>query len=267
MNIAVVGHLEWAKFVLVKHVPVAGEIIKADDAWEEVAGGGAVAAMQLAKLNGVCYFYTSVGNDEIGDKALSQLRDSGVVVYATKKVGTSTKTVFVDIDNREERTITVIGNLTPSGLDSDLPWNKLEEMDAVYFVSGDETALLFARKAKNLVSTARILSILQSSQVQLDALVMSTKDKGEIYTEGDLINKPKFVITTNGVNGGKVDNGLFYTAEKVSADKLVDTYGCGDSFAAGLTYGIAEGLSIEDALIVGSHSGADAAMRRGAFGR
>ena len=56
MNVAVVGHLEWAKFVCIIHVPVAGEIVQADDNWEEVAGGGAVAAMQLAKLNGNAYF-------------------------------------------------------------------------------------------------------------------------------------------------------------------------------------------------------------------
>lgn len=266
MNVAVVGHLEWAKFVCINHVPVAGEIVQADDNWEEVTGGGAVAAMQLAKLNGKCLFFTSIGSDDIGEKALFQLRESGVEIYASKIANSATKSVFVDIDSNKERTITVIGSKVPTALDITLPWDKLANMDAVYFVSGDKSALKLARKAKTLVSTARILPLLQESHIQIDALVMSQKDKGEEYKEGDLLPKPTYVITTRGVDGGEVDTGVIYNSEVVPSNKLIDTYGCGDSFAAGLTYGLAQGFSIEDALSLGSHCGAEAVMRRGAFG-
>ena len=45
-----------------------------------------------------------------------------------------------------------------------------------------------------------------------------------------------------------------------------DTYGAGDSFAAGLTYGLAEGLSVEDAIALAARTGASALTRRGAHG-
>ena len=51
-RVAVVGHVEWVQFARVEHVPRAGEVVHARDAFEEPAGGGAVAAVQLARLAG-----------------------------------------------------------------------------------------------------------------------------------------------------------------------------------------------------------------------
>jgi ribokinase len=45
-----------------------------------------------------------------------------------------------------------------------------------------------------------------------------------------------------------------------------DTYGAGDSFAAGLTYGLAEGLAVDEAIELGARTGAAALARRGAHG-
>lgn len=266
MNVAVIGHIEWGRFVHVDHVPTSGEIIHAEDEWEEVAGGGSVAAMQLAKLNGNCLFLTAIGNDEWGTRAVLQLQRNGVEVFASVHNDQPTKSIFVDVDSHDERTITVVGGLKPSGLNASLPWDKLTSMDAIYFVSGDETALKLARQAKTLISTARILPLLQSAAIRLDALVTSSKDGGEAYNPGDLMPVPGLVVTTKGIEGGVVGNGQTYKSEIVSEDEQVDTYGCGDSFAAGLTFGLGQGLELEEALKIAAHSGAMAVRRRGAFG-
>src|SRR5262249_57454969 len=52
MQLAVVGHVEWVEFARVDHMPEPGEIVHALETWEEPAGGGAVAAVQLAHLPG-----------------------------------------------------------------------------------------------------------------------------------------------------------------------------------------------------------------------
>jgi ribokinase len=52
MRVAVVGHVEWVEFARVQELPRAGEIVHATETWAEAAGGGAVAAVQLAKLAG-----------------------------------------------------------------------------------------------------------------------------------------------------------------------------------------------------------------------
>ena len=169
------------------------------------------------------------------------------------------------IDENNERTITVAGNLRPSGQDTSLPWDKLAEMDAVYFVSGDIEALKYARRSKVLTSTARVLPLIKQGNIQLDALLASESDASERYKLGDMNPEPKSVITTQGGSGGYLDNGIHYRAEAVSPENIVDFYGCGDSFAAGVTYGLANG-EIHTALAIGAHAGATAAQRRGAFG-
>jgi ribokinase len=45
----------------------------------------------------------------------------------------------------------------------------------------------------------------------------------------------------------------------------VDSYGCGDSFAAGLTVGLARGLDLEEALALGARCGAHCLTGRGAL--
>ncbi len=65
MRVAVVGHVEWIEFARVERVPRPGEIVHASATWEEPGGGGAVAAVQLAKLAGEATFFTALGDDEL----------------------------------------------------------------------------------------------------------------------------------------------------------------------------------------------------------
>ena len=265
MKVAVVGHIEWCEFAKVHNIPVAGEIVRATKFWNEAAGGGGVAAVQLLQLAGNCTLFTAVGNDDVGKQAIKQLSDIGVEVYASIIDDQPTKKAFVHIDSNKERSITVLGGLRPSATDKSLPWEKLEEMDAVYYVSGDSMALLKARKAKVLVSTSRILNQLKESPIVLDALVMSMKDTGETYNKGDLDNEPLLIVKTAGKDGSFIGN-EHYSAEFVTTDDFKDSYGCGDSFAAGLTFGLAQGLSRSESVKLATHSGALAAMRYGAHG-
>ena len=68
-RVAVVGHVEWIEFARVPHVPRPGEIVHATEWWEDVGGGGAVAAVQLAKLAGGAEFFTALAEDERGRRS------------------------------------------------------------------------------------------------------------------------------------------------------------------------------------------------------
>jgi len=265
MNIAVVGHIEWGTFFRVAHLPTVGESVYAKESWQEVCGGGSVAALQAAALNGTCTFFTAIGSDEASKRSVEQLESNGVKVYATVHDELQTKS-YIHIDDNRDRTITVVERFKPTGTDSALPWEKLAEMDAVYFVSGDERALTLARQAKIVVSTARVSALLNAVGVPIDVVVTSVKDNLEVYKDGDISPRPGAVVTTNGVHGGRVDDDTTYSAEVVPPEKIVDFYGCGDSFAAGLTYGLGMGYALPEALQVAAHAGAMAAQRRGAFG-
>ena len=79
-RVAVVGHVEWIEFARVPRVPKPGEIIHASEWWQEVGGGGAVAAVQLAKLAGGAEFFTALAGDERGRRSKERLEERGVTV-------------------------------------------------------------------------------------------------------------------------------------------------------------------------------------------
>jgi ribokinase len=268
MNLAVVGHVEWIEFVRVERVPSRGEIVHAQEVWAEAAGGGAVAAVQLARLAGSSTLFTAVGDDELGRQVAPALAQYGVTVHAAVRAEPQRRG-FTYLDSDGERTITVIGERLGPRRSDDLPWDVLSEADGVYFVSGDAAAVRAARAAGIVVATARSLAALQEARVELDALVRSRNDEGESYKPGDLDPPPRIEVATVGRLGGTytVEAGAASHYQAVQVPGPVhDTYGAGDSFAAGLTYGLAEGLAAEDAIALGARTGASALARRGAHG-
>ena len=267
MRVAVVGHVEWIEFARVERVPTAGEIVHALDTWEEPGGGGAVAAVQLARLAGDCLFLTALGDDERGHRAERELTALGVRVEAVWRPSPQRR-AFVFADANAERTITVMGDRVGPGGDDPLPWSELDGIDGVYFTVGDAQAVRASRAARTLASTARTIRPLAESGVQIDMLVASSRDVGERYTPGDIEPPPHLVARTAGARGGWVEapdgTRTEWTAAPLSGPP-VDAYGAGDSFAAGLTYGLAVGNSPEEALALGARCGAACVTGRGPY--
>jgi ribokinase len=264
VRIAVVGHVEWVEFVRVDHVPAPGEIVHATERWEEPAGGGAVAAVQLANLAGEAMLFTALGDDLLGRRARSELEGRGVTIFAARPAEPQRRAVTF-IDAAGERTITVLGDkLRPSGEDADLPWEELARADAVYFVSGDLGALRQARRARTLVATSRELPTLHRGGVELDALVGSSEDAGEHYEAGSLDPPPRLLVTTSGGLGGWTRPGGPFRAAPIPGP-VEDAYGCGDCFAAGLTYALGSGSTREEALELAARCGAAVLTGRGAY--
>lgn len=261
MRVAVVGHVEWVEFARVEQTPRAGEIAHAWETWSQAGGGGAVAALQLKELADAAVLFTAVGEDDLGGRMLNELSALGVVVHASRSG--EQRRAFCHIDENGERTITVLGEkLRPRGEDGDLPWEELSEVDAVYFVSGDSAALRQARRGRVLVATARELATLTAGSVELDALVGSGDDEGERYQSGDLDPPPRLVVSTSGVLGGWAQPGGPYKAA-VPPGEIEDSYGCGDCFAAGLTFALGRGDDVASALAIAARCGAGALTGRG----
>ncbi len=262
MRAAVVGHVEWMEFVPVERVPRPGEIVHATESWEEAAGGGVVAAVQLAALADSVLFLTGLGSDEHGERARRELEARGIEVHASSYDGPQ-RSGFTYVDEDGERTITTVGRkLHPRGHDDALPWHELARCDAVYLCAGDADAVLRARRGRVLVATARELPTLRRAAVDLDALVASGKDGAESYRVGDLDPEPRLVVTTSGALGGWAQPGGPYSAAPAPAS-VADAYGAGDCFAAGLAFALAAGLDSHGALEFASRCGAGALAGRG----
>jgi ribokinase len=268
-KVAVVGHVEWVQFAHVAHVPRAGEVMHARDPFEEPAGGGAVVAVQLARLAGESLFVTALGDDERGRRSLQRLRELGVRVGSTTRA-VRTRGAVTLVDDERERTITTFGErLEPLGADAVLPWAKLAEMDAVYFTAGDHGALRAARAARVLVANPRAHDALGHG-VPIDALVLSEKDEVELRAAERAEGEAELVVLTEGERGGSYrtragESGRWKAVALPGAP--VDSYGCGDSFAAGLTYGLGAGMSVRDALALAARCGATCLTGRGPYER
>jgi ribokinase len=269
VRVAVVGHVEWVEFAHVDRVPQAGGIAHAVSLLQVPAGGGAVAGVQLRKLAGDATMFTALGDDELGRRSAVELEAMGVRLEHVVRAEPQRRALTL-IDRNGERTITTIGEKhVPRGEDS-LAWDELGAADGVFFVSGDAAALRLARRARVLSATSRALDLLVQARVELDAVIGSARDPAERYPSGVLDPPPKLVVRTDGARGGTYESvdgtSGSWTAEPLPGP-LVDTYGSGDNFAAGLTYALAVGMSVEDAVEVAARCGAASATGLGPYER
>jgi ribokinase len=267
VRVAVVGHNEWLTFGRVDRIPGPGEIAHADDAWDAPAGGGPVAAVQLAKLAGGCDLFTAVGDDEPGRRTGAELEAMGVTVHAAVRDAPTRRAVAL-IEPGGERTITTLGErLEPRG-DDPLPWARLRGADAVFVTAGDRGAFVAARGAAAMVVTARALVRLAASGVRADAVIGSANDPAERYDPDRLEAPPAVVVRTEGARGGTfetADGATGRYAPWPAETRDGDAYGGGDSFMAGFTYALGRGDQLDDALSFAARCGAACVSGRGPY--
>lgn len=265
LNLAVVGHLEWVTFLAVSELPSPGQISRAHRSLEEPAGAGAVVAVQLARLTGQrVAFFTALGKDEIGARSEARLRELGVNPIIAWRDQPTRRGISL-VDRSSDRAITVIGErLTPIA-DDPLPWELLADCAGVFVSATDPQGLKLARAAKVLTATPRLrLPVFNEAGVSLDALIGSNLDPGECIEEGALSPAPTLRIATEGEKGGLLIPGGRFEAQPLPG-ALMETYGCGDSFAAGVTAGLAAGWSTTDAIKLGAQCGATCATYFGPY--
>jgi ribokinase len=258
-RVAVVGHVERVIFAAVERLPAPGDIVHARETWEEAAGGGGVAAVQLARLAGGCTFLTAC------DRAAAEdLRALGVTVHSGER---PTRRAFTHTEDSGERTITVLDERVIPVASDPLPWEALGEADAVYFTAGDAEAARAARAARVMVATPRAAEALAGAgDVEVDVLVLSGNDIQEMAWADGLPARHR--VLTDGARGGRWTgrDGEGRWAAAPLPGPVVDAYGCGDSFAAGLTYGLARGDGLDAALELAARCGAACLTGKGPYG-
>ena len=265
LKLAVIGHQEWVNFLKVDALPQPGLISRAQRSLEEPAGAGAVVAVQLARLSQtVVPFYTALGRDEIGERSIARLQELGVECHVAWREAPSRRGISL-VDQSGERAITVIGQRHMPRSDDPLPWDELKNFDGVFVSATNADGLRMARRATVLTATPRLgLSELHTAHVELDALIGSWLDPSEKVDKSELDPTPRVYIATEGEDGGFVQPGERYQAVKPIGE-AIESYGCGDSFAAGVTAGLAAGWTVRKAVELGAQCGAACVTRFGPY--
>ena len=262
MRLAVIGHVEWVDFVSLDRFPRQGEVSHAIEAFSRAGGGGSVAAAALAELGAEVDFFTALGRDPHGEAAVQALQDRGVTMHVAWR-SEPTRRALTLLGDAGERTIITIGDrLAPRG-DDGLDWSSLANTAGIYFTAGDADALAHGRRAQVLTASPRAREVL--TEGQLDAIIFSAHDSDETAWAERARGHTRLLVATEGADGGRwwgASEGRWQATELPGEPK--DAYGCGDSFAAGFTYGLAERQPVDRAAVLGAECGARALTRVGA---
>ena len=264
LELTVVGHIEWVTFIEVENFADQGQIGHGEIYAEKTAGGGTLTAIALSKLtNKRVNFITALGRDYYGYKCHKELTKLGLNVHVAWR-STATRRGVSMLNKSGERSITVIGQrLSPIASDN-LPWELASSSDGIFVSATDKPGLIKCRRCKTLVSTPRIgLELMKSSNVKFNAIIGSDNDAYERKILNSHLNAD-IVVKTRGESGGEFTRGRKYKVyEKIN--KPIDSYGCGDNFAAGVTAGLSANWEIDEAIKLGSQLGAECAKSLGPY--
>ncbi len=267
-RVVIVGHVEWVTHAL-GTVPARGHIADLRDAFAEPAGGGGVAAIAAARLGARVVLLSAFGDDPAAEASLDIMRRSGVDVAAARRAAPQTPVLTIT-EPDGERTIMVVGERLQASAADALHGAVLEGAAAAYY-TGEDPALLRAVRdhVPVLVVSARRRADLVAAGVTADVVVGSRRDPDEDPRGIPEGLRPRWFVHTDGRNGGVIvtADGTETVYQPVPPPgRVVDTYGCGDTFAAGLTVGLARGLTVADAAALGAREGAACTTWRGGVG-
>jgi ribokinase len=238
-------------------------VIHAGEVFAKAAGGGGVVAGVFAELGAEVDFFTALGEDQNGQAAKEQLERKGIRMHVAWRSEQPTRRAFTLLGDDGERTIVTIGErLDPLGSD-ELDWGQLKHADGVYVTAGDAAAFHQARQARVVVASPRARHALTHRDEEVDALVYSARDRDEVQWAEGVCARLK--VTTEGSAGGSWsgESEGRWTAEPPPGP-IKDSYGCGDSFAAGFTFALAQGATPAQAAAMGANEGARCLSKAGA---
>ena len=266
LKLAVIGHVEWVTFLKVDQLQLAGHISHAENCFEEPAGGAAVAAVQMSRLiNGPVDLITSLGKDSFGEKCYERLTELGLNLKVAWREKPTRKGISL-ISKDGERAITVIGDRLQPIASDNLPWNEMKNYDGIFITATDKEGIRLAREAKFLSATPRTgQKTLKNSKVKINALIGSALDPGEEINHDELIPKPDIYIATKGKSGGTIFPYNQSYKSITPSSKEIDTYGCGDCFAGGVTTALSANLNLNQAIKIGAYCGAECSTHYGPY--
>ncbi|TAN55789.1 MAG: hypothetical protein EPN26_04800 [Rhodospirillales bacterium] len=223
------------------------------DKGPRLGGGGANAAVALARAGDTALLAGAVGDDPAGNDLIQELKALGVDTSLTVRLQAPSSRSIVMTDPAGERTIVNLHRL----LESEPPRRVLNiAADAMYVRSRKQgLASLMAEMSERMTVVAEVpplipgmapAQVLIGSASDLNAEFLADPFKnGQSVAGGRL----QWMVVTQGAQGAEAFGAdcahLIQPARQV---KVVDSTGAGDAFAAGLTHALARGKAMAEAL-------------------
>jgi len=254
------------------------------------AGGSAAnTIIGIAQMGGSAAYVGKVANDPIGDFFLRDLRELGVTIEVPSSEGQSGSCVVLITDDAQR---TMLTNLAVSATlsEADIDEEEIRKAEWIYvegYLFAGDTSRAAARKAIDLavkngvkvsltVSDPFLIQMCRDEFLELiagpvDLLFCNLEEARSLTKLHDpadcaraIHEHAAAVALTLGADGSIIMEGnRLIPIEGVDVE-AIDTTGAGDMYAAGILYGITNGLSWQKAGHLASHAAAKVVSQLGA---
>ena len=283
-NIAVVGSTMIDMVTFTHNIPQGGQTVSGDKFLLGFGGKGANQAVMLGRFGQPIYLVNALGTDVFGDSYISQLALENIntqyIARVEKPSGVASIWVEPDGQNR-----IIIAPGANNELTVEYAVSAIENIPDLVAVVGqfeipqNVTAAAFAAAQKRGAIT--IFNPAPSQPINQDLLSVcdwiipnelefadlhpqsKSPDSDQVISELAKLLETKIVVTLGEAGAAYVQEDgkvVRVPGEKVTA---VDTTGAGDSFVGAFTYGLASGLSVEQAVELGCRAAAIGVTREG----
>ena len=270
-DVAVLGAAAIDWIARVKELPRRDSIVFADEYKPMPGGTGGNVAEAVARLGLRVRFFGKLGDDEGGQILLKSFQDAGVgtegVLIAKNQ---RTASCFIAIDERGERQIYCLGGSAIYESASELDPTLLRGVKVLFIADAFQEVAL---KAIEIVSPAATVifnpgGVMASTGVgflkligpRIDVLIVSQVESETLTNIQDPKDAmlylaemgAKVVMQTQGAAGALVlEKGKITSQKAFPVEKVIDTTGAGDAFAAGVIAGVVEKRTWMEAARVG----------------
>lgn len=246
------------------------------------AGGSAANTMiGIAEFGGKAAYACKVASDEIGEFFLKDLRELGVTIEVPQSEGQSGTCVVLITEDAQRTMLTnlaVSATLSPDDIDEE----EIRKAEWIYvegYLFSGESSKAAARKAIDVavkhgvkvsltVSDPFLIQICRDEFWELiegpvDLLFCNLEEARSLTKKHDpadcaqeIHQHAATVAMTLGADGSLLMEGNRLIPIEGVPVKAIDTTGAGDMYAAGILYGVTNGLSWKQAGHLASHSAA-----------
>ena len=254
LDVVGIGNLNYDIILLVDRFPEFHEKINAKDAHFGLGGAAANTISWLAHFGLKTGYIGAVGRDEIGDAHFSYFRRIGVDTGGIQVVDAPSGVAIALIHGEDKRIVKYPG----ANLLKKVDFDYLSRARHVHMSSNPvETIVEVVNFAHENGITVSLdigeAPLPREVEERVDYLMMNEDEYRRKFGSLDpsLSRAKNLIVTLNG--GGALvrdGNGKVSEIRGLSA-QVVDSTGAGDSFAAGVIYGVINGWSLEDSARLG----------------